>query len=127
MKLMKRISKIYYSNEGRREGCTHRGAQPIRAGFLSRSQNRRGFSLPEAVVSLSIMSVFMTMCCGSMVQYQNAFGRVERSMTYTQQLQVGLDLMIRELAESNLSTFTNIENANTIVILCPISLAGTST
>lgn len=100
----------------------NRAARPVRIGFLSRSRNRRGLSLPEAMVSLSIMSMFMTMCCGSMVQYQNVFGRVERSMTYTQQLQVGLDVMMRDIAESNISTFTDNQN---VPLSFPVDLSQT--
>jgi|GEM_PF-6613703 len=123
MKLMKRISKIYNWSDARIEGCVNRNDHTKRSGLLIRMRSHRGLTLPEAMVSMSIFSMFMTVCCGSMVQYQTTFGRVERSMTYTQQLQAGLDMMVREISESNLSTFTDAGGA---ALLFPVDLSSTS-
>ena len=120
MKLMKRISKIYNWPDERVEGCVNRNEHTRRTGLLMRTRTHRGLTLPEAMVSMSIFSMFMTVCCGSMVQYQTTFGRVERSMTYTQQLQAGMDMMVREISESNLSTFKNAQNA---ALIFPINLS----
>ncbi|MBI4431497.1 MAG: hypothetical protein HY587_07275 [Candidatus Omnitrophica bacterium] len=104
---MKSISKIYNWTEERREGCVTRTVLARRTGVLSRLKNCRGFNIAEVMVSASVLSTFMALSCGSLVQYQTAFGRVERTMTYTQQLQTGLDLMAQDISESNLNTFTD--------------------
>lgn len=119
MKLMKRISKIYNWSDKRTEGCINR-SEHSRAGFFIRMRSRRGLTLAETMVSMSVFSMFMTVCCGSMVQYQTTFGRVERSMSYTEQLQAGLSMMVREISESNLSTFKDDGN---IALIFPVDLS----
>ncbi len=117
---MKRISKIYSRSDERVEGCVNHSERIHGTELFIRMRNRRGLTLPEAMVSMSIFSMFMTVCCGSMVQYQTTFGRIETSMTYTQQLQAGMDMMAREISQSNLSTFKNINDAD---IIFPIDIS----
>lgn len=66
-------------------------------------------SLTEVMVSVGVFSVFMSVCTGSMVQYQNALGHVGRMMNYSQNMQIAMSYVTRELGDSNLKTFVDAE------------------